>query len=65
VLAAREADPLARQDARAVLGEPLQRLDRGQELHDLGLGPRAALLAPTSATISPASSMTACAARAM
>ena len=44
VLRAREGDLLAGQDAGAVLGQPLQRLDRREQLHDLGLGARPALL---------------------
>jgi hypothetical protein len=44
VLGARERDPLAGEDARPVLGEPLQRLDRRQQLHDLRLCARAPLL---------------------
>jgi hypothetical protein len=44
MLGAREGDLLARQDARAVLGQPLQRLDGGQQLHDLDLGARTSLL---------------------
>jgi hypothetical protein len=46
VLRAREADALAAEDRRSVLGQPLQRLDCRQELHNLGLGARAPLLSP-------------------
>jgi len=59
----READPLRREDLRRGLREPVQRLDRRQELHRLSFGDRR----PCSATITPAisshSSITACAAR--
>ena len=44
MLGAREGDLLAGQDAGAVLGQPLERLDRREQLHDLRLGARPALL---------------------
>ena len=65
VLRAREGDPLAGQDRGPVLGQPLQRLDRGEQLHDLDLGARAALLGDDEVGELVESSMTACAARAM
>ena len=62
---ARDGDLLAGQDAGAGLGQPLQRLDRGQDLHQLDLGPRPALLGADQLLDLAASSITACAARCM
>ena len=42
----RQRGALAAEDPWALLGQPLQRLDRRQDLHELGLRARAPLLAP-------------------